>query len=204
MNNLKNNKKHQFPDFIIVGAMKSGTTSLHNILASHPDIYIPQREIHFFDIDDITQHPDFFFFSDGKWYYPDLEKNSEKYLEWYGSFFSNAKVTQKIGEDSTTYLASNKAPARIVNLLPKVKIIIMLRDPASRTYSHYWHLVRTGRGIHTFEDSLRIMPGTLIQRSLYKDQIQRYLGYFPQENIHFILFEEFIQEINGCVYDTCK
>lgn len=109
-----------------------------------------------------------------------------------------------IGEDSTTYLASAKAPERIAKLIPNVKIIIMLRDLASRSYSHYWHLLRTGRAIHTFEDSLRIVPGNLIQRSLYKKQIERYLNYFPRKNICFINFEEFIQNIQGSINDVCK
>ena len=196
--------KMRFPDFIIAGAMKCGTTSLHNILSSHPEIYIPQREIHFFDIDDIKQHPDFFIFSNGNWYYPQYGTNFEKYLNWYRAFFSTAHGTQVIGEDSTTYLASAKTPERIAKLIPDVKIIIMLRDPASRTYSHYWHLLRTGRAIHTFEDSLRIMPGTLIQRSHYKNQIEKYLKHFSRENICFILFEEFIQDIQGTVNEVCQ
>lgn len=194
----------RYPDFIIVGAMKSGTTSLHNILSSHPGIYIPEQEIHFFDIDDFIQHPDFFLYSSGKWYYPQLQQELEKYLSWYKSFFSTAKDVQIIGEDSTTYLASSNAPKRIVNLIPDVKIIIMLRDPASRTYSHYWHLLRTGRAIYNFEDSLRLMPGTLIQRSLYKKQVENYLNYFSRQNINFILFEEFIQKIQKTVDDACN
>jgi hypothetical protein len=204
MNHEENKTEWRFPDFIIAGAMKCGTTSLHNILSSHPDIFIPQREIHFFDIDDINQHPDFFIFSNGNWYYPQFETNFEKYLNWYRAFFSPAHETQLIGEDSTTYLASPKAPERIAKLIPDVKIIVMLRDPASRTYSHYWHLLRTGRAIHNFEDSLRIMPGNLIQRSLYKNQIERYLKYFPRDNICFILFEEFIQNIQGIIYEVCQ
>jgi len=194
----------RFPNFIIAGAMKCGTTSLHKILSFHPELFIPEREIHFFDIDDINQHPDFFMFSNGNWYYPQLVGNFDKYLRWYATFFSTALQTQVIGEDSTTYLASAKAPERIARLIPNVKIIIMLRDPASRTYSHYWHLLRTGRAIHTFEDSLRIMPGTLIHRSLYKKQIERYLKYFPQKNICFILFEEFIQNIQGIINEVCQ
>lgn len=204
MNHAEKSSNLRFPDFIIAGAMKSGTTSLHNILSNHSEIFIPEREIHFFDIDDISQHPDFFIFSNGNWHYPQFRKNYVEYLNWYGALFSTAHGSQIIGEDSTTYLASVKAPERISKLIPNVKIIIMLRDPASRTYSHYWHLLRTGRAIHNFEDTLRIMPGNLIERSLYKNQIEIYLKYFPRENICFILFEEFIQNLQGFTNKVCQ
>ena len=54
------------PDFIIAGAMKSGTTTLHNILNEHPDVFIPDSEIHFFDMDDVIEHPEFNYFINGK------------------------------------------------------------------------------------------------------------------------------------------
>ncbi|UCD43245.1 MAG: sulfotransferase [Chloroflexota bacterium] len=204
MSSEGNDTNLRFPDFIIAGAMKCGTTSLHNILSTHPKIFIPDREIHFFDIDDLSQHPDFFMYSNGAWYYPNLENDFEKYLNWYGAFFSSKDGTYVIGEDSTTYLASQKAPERIRRLIPNVKIIIMLRDPATRTYSHYWHLLRTGRATYSFEDSLTLMAGNLIQRSLYKKQIQNYLNYFDRENIYFIIFEDFIQNIQRVVDEVCK
>lgn len=192
-----------FPDFIIAGAMKCGTKSLHNILSNHPDIFIPEQEIHFFNIDDISQHPDFFIYHKNQWYFPHLKNNKEMYLKWYSSFFSGAMKGQKIGEDSTTYLASEKAPERISNLLPNTKVIIMLRDPASRAYSHYWHLVRTGRAIFNFEDSLQIMSENLLHRSLYKKQIDNFLNYIPRERIKFIIFEEFIRNIKSFIEDVC-
>ena len=62
-NNWKSNQPESLPDFIIGGAMKSGTTSLHAILNSHPDIAIVQNELSFFDIDCMLQHPDFNFYN---------------------------------------------------------------------------------------------------------------------------------------------
>jgi hypothetical protein len=204
MEYVHNNQNMIFPDFIIAGAMKCGTTSLHNILSTHPDIFIPEQEIHFFNIDDISQHPDFFIFRKNQWYFPNFNKNEEIYLKWYSSYFSNAIKGQIIGEDSTTYLASKKAPEKILKFLPNIKLIIMLRDPTSRAYSHYWHLVRTGRAIFDFEDSLQIMPENLLQRSLYKDQIDNFLDYFPRENIKFIIFEEFIRNIKRIIDEVCN
>lgn len=185
----------RMPDFIIAGAMKCGTTTLHKMLSHHPDIFIPEREIHFFNMDDIKQHPDFFQNHEGEWFYPQFNENLQKYLEWYQSYFSDAEQQHVIGEDSTTYLASEQSAERIAKFNPNAKIIIMLRDPASRTYSHYWHLVRTGRAMWDFEKTLQIMPDNLIQRSLYKNQIEAFFSHIPQNNIHIIVFENFINNI---------
>lgn len=187
----------RLPHFIIAGSMKCGTSSLHMILANHPKIFIPNAEIGFYDIDNHIQHPDFFFYSGAEWYYPRFEEKMNEYLDWYESFFKDAEEDVLLGERSTTYIASERAAERIARLNPKAKIIIMLRDPASRTYSHYWHLVRTGRAIWNFENSLQVMPENLIQRSLYKKQIEHFMKIIPQENFHFILFEEFVQNMRN-------
>ncbi len=192
------------PAFIIVGAMKAGTTSLHYILSQHKDIFIPNREIMFFDIDDIEQNFDFFVQTSKEWQFFDYKTNFEEYLKWYKSFFREAKKGQLIGEDSTTYMASSKAPSRIANLIPNVKLIFMLRNPVSRTYSNYWHLVRGGHAIYDFENTLRYMPGTLLKRSLYKQQIERYKNYFPDSQMKFIIFEDFIKNTQQNIDEICK
>lgn len=189
----------RFPDFIIGGAMKCATTSLHYILSGHPNVFIPDREIGGLDMDDPEQHPDFFIYNRRQWVYLDWQKEREKCLEWYASFFAGAKPGQLIGEDSTTYIASEKTAERMAQLLPDVKLIFMLRDPAARTYSHYWHLVRTGRATHNFEDTLQYFPSTLLQRSFYKKQLERYFQFFPRERIKIILFEDFTKNLAGAV-----
>lgn len=192
------------PDFIIAGAMKAGTSTLHHLLNSHPGVFIPDREIHFFDLDDFFQHPDFFLPSSRDFRVLDFDENREKYRRWYGRFFEQADDDRTVGEDSTTYLASTVAPERIVAMLPDVKIIIVLRDPVERTYSHYWHLVRTGRAVSGFEESLRRGHGTLIQRSCYREQVERYLQHFPSRNVEFVLFERFIEDIQKAVDGLCE
>jgi hypothetical protein len=184
----------RLPDFIIGGAMKSGTTSLHHMLNAQPGVFIPEPEIFFFDIDDFEQHSEFFVTRGGEWVSQDYEARKEEYLAWYARFFASAPPGAMIGEDSTTYLAASRAPARIRELLPDVRMIFLLRDPASRTYSHYWHLVRSGRVTLNFEDTLRHEPHTLVQRSVYRPQAQRYLDRFPREQLHFIAFERFVRE----------
>lgn len=200
---VETNSKIRLADFIIAGAMKCGTTSLHYILGQHPDIFMARGEIHYYDADEIWQHPDFFVFNRDSWSYPRLVDQPQKYLSWYASFFSEADEHQLAGEDSTTYIASEKAAERIAADNPQAKIIVMLRDPASRTYSHYWHLVRTGRALWDFEESIQLDSWGLIQRSLYKGQIERLLKFFPVEQTHFILFEEFVRDMPGTVSGVC-
>jgi Sulfotransferase family len=193
----------RIPDFIIAGAMKCGTTSMHHILNSHPHIFIPQREIHFFDVDDLIQHPDFFFFNGQRWHYPSFRKKNLEYWQWYSAFFASANGEQLLGEDSTCYLASEVAPERISKVDKEIKIIIMLRDPADRAYSHYWHLVRTGRATLSFEETIQIAPASVLIRSLYEKQVRNYLRFIPRERIYFVIFEEFIRNIDATIRKVC-
>jgi len=105
------------PDFIIIGAMKSGTTTLHNILRQHSQIFLPpEKEIHYFDID----------------------KNYTKGLDYYASFFNDAKRYQLIGEITPRYIWNSQIAQRIAkDLGTKTKLIAILRNPADRAFSHY-------------------------------------------------------------------
>lgn len=184
--------------------MKCATTSLHVILSGHPNVFIPEREIGCLDMDDQQQHPDFFIYSGRRWAYPDWENQRDNYLRWYSRFFQDAKPGQLLGEDSTTYLASQNTAERIAQLMPNVKLIFMLRDPAARTYSHYWHLLRTGRATRSFEDTLQFTPYVLLQRSLYKAQLEQYFRVFPRERIKIILFEDFTKKLEETVNDALE
>ena len=193
----------QLPDFIIIGAQKSGTSSLHNVLAQHPDVFIPKGEIFFFDVDDIEQHPDFFVPTRDGWVDHDFYANLDRYLQWYRRLFEGAKEGQLRGEDSTTYLASKVAPARIGSLAPRCKLVAMLRDPVQRAYSHYWHTVATGRATMTFERTLSRRPGNILRRGFYAEQIERYRMHVPGENLKVILFEEFAKRPQEVLDEVC-
>jgi hypothetical protein len=198
-------KRHAWmPDFFIAGAMKCGTTTLHAILERHPGIFIPRGELFFFDLDDLLQHVDFFAWDGRAWTDRDFDGRLEEYTAWYRRFFDAARPDQIIGEDSTTYLASERAPRRIAQFNPDARIIVMLRDPAARCYSNYWHLLRYGRVFHGFEDSLRLQPETLVARSLYKPQIEHWLSCFPRERFHFVLLEELIAEPAATAAGVCR
>lgn len=191
------------PDFIIIGAQKSGTSSLHHVLTNHPDVYIPEGEVFFFDVDDADQHPDFFRAPAGTPEAHDFDRDFEMFARWYRSLFASAAPGQRIGEDSTTYLASRLAPARIHRLLPDVRLLVVLRDPADRAYSHYWHGVGTGRSTLPFERQLRERPGNLLERGHYREHLERYLALFDRERVHIVLFEDFIADSQRATDEAC-
>jgi hypothetical protein len=192
------------PDFIIGGAMKSGTTTLHRILNAHPDIYIPKEEIHFFDMDNIFQHGDFYFYDklNNKWLSQDMLENPSKIWDWYLSKFNNKENFIK-GEDSTTYLASDIAAQRIALQKKDIKLIFLLRHPTKRAYSQYYHLLRNGKAIHSFEDTIRYNPSSILTRSLYKDQLEVYYRFIPKDRIKVVLFEDLIQNTEIVLKEIC-
>ena len=197
-------KGFKLPDFIIIGAMKSGTTSIHHILDHHEDVFIPPREVYFFDVDDIEQHGDFFIRTKGGWTFHDLDENFEAYLDWYRRFFEEAGPSQIIGEDTTTYLGSRKAPGRIARILPDAKLIAMLRDPVSRAYSHYWHNVSAGRATSNFDRTIRFQSGNYLARGLYLEQLRRYKSFIERGRLKVVLFEDFLADKQAVTDDLVE
>lgn len=179
------------PDFMICGAMKSGTSSLHAILGAHPDIYIPDGELSFFDIDNPFQHSEFNYFHGQRWYSQFIEQDPSRFWQWYSNFFKPAKPGQLVGEDSTTYLASSCAIKRIALQDKAIKLIVMLRQPTDRAYSQYWHMLARGLVGYGFEDVIRFQPEAVLQRSLYADQIAFMRSALPENRVKIILFEDF-------------
>lgn len=192
------------PDFLIVGAMKCGTTSLYSSLTRHPGVYMPDREVGFFDIDDIRQHPDFFKHRDGEWNFHRYGTRQSEVESWYAGLFEGAEPGQVVGERSTTYMASSLAPERIHETNPDARLIFMMRDPVRRAYSNYWHLLRDGEATASFEKTLRYRPSVLFDRGLYREQIERYLRFFPREQLLFLVFEDYIRDPVGHLERVCR
>ena len=168
------------PNFIIVGAMKAGTTTLHDYLAGIEDVWIAPGEIRYFS----------------------NERNYARGLEWYERLFDPGAGKLAIGEKSPAYSYLPKVPERIHRCLPGVKLIWIFRDPVARTYSHYWHAATRGKERLTFASAIarereRVRSNILLgymKRSLYAEQVERYLGFFPREQMLFLLFEDLVRE----------
>jgi hypothetical protein len=157
------------PNFLGIGAQRSGTTWLYTLLGSHPDIYVPkqQKEIHFFDEHYIAG------------------------IDWYERFFPlpvHASKYRAIGEVTPAYLYYPSVPERIKQHIPECRFIAILRNPVERAYSQYGLAVRNQNEKRSFRDYLE--QTNAYARGLYSVQLKRYLQYFPAQNFLILIFEK--------------
>jgi hypothetical protein len=176
------------PNLFIVGAPKAGTTSLYAYLRRHPEVFMPERkEPHYFS--DFVVDPAFDNFN------PPV-RDAAKYQQ----LFVAGAGFRVIGEGSSSYLSDKCAAARIKNVVPAAKIIISLRNPVQRAFSHYLMERREGREVRSFKEALAAdqsrsrkgwgISAQYIELGLYADQVKRYLDLFGPENVLVVLFED--------------
>ena len=184
-----NSYKVRLPNFMCIGAAKSGTTSLYDILRQHSEVFIPSfKEPHFFDIPSVYQNG----------------------LKWYEkTYFKGVKNEKCIGDFSPTYLFDEHASQRIINDLgTDTKFIIILRNPVDRAYSHYLHSLRDAHENLSFREALSFEKSRVTQndylsylrlsyvgQGMYHQMLLRYFKLFPKENFLIINFEqEFVNQ----------
>ncbi len=162
----------RLPDFIVIGAMKAGTTSLFEYLRAHPQVFMPP-----------LKEMDFFV----------EERNWSRGIEWYGRRFLRAGPdVLAVGEASPSYTKfpeHKRVPERIASYLPDVKLIYLVRDPIERIRSHYQHRVMVGTERAPIESAVLHDP-TYVDVSRYAVQIERYTNCFPRECILVLAAEE--------------
>jgi hypothetical protein len=197
------------PDFLIIGAQKCGTSSLYNLLVEHPALLEPLRkEVHFFD------------------------RNFERGPGWYRAHFPLRSHLQEVGralgvraltgEGSPYYLFHPRVPGRVAGLVPGAKLIALLRDPVSRAYSHYQHVVRRWPHKPSFAEALareerelqeeqermlahddyqsrRHMRFSFLARGLYAEQLEAWYAHFPRERLLVLKAEDFFADVRGTV-----
>ena len=202
-----------FPTFLVVGAAKCGSTSLYHYLRQHPEVYMsPLKEPNHFstDIDPAN------FSEEYKLHEKSKNLDLQKYLnsnlsteEWeayihdrkdYLKLFRFAKGRKAIGEISNSYLFSKTAAENIHREFPDMKIVMILRQPAERAYSHYLANLRDGKTVLHFreeveKDDAKPLHGWGISHGyyefgLYYEQVKRYLEIFPPAQIKIIFSEQ--------------
>jgi hypothetical protein len=177
------------PDFLLIGEAKCGTTTLWQILSRHPRVFFPQeKELHFFSsYAAFPQH--------GR-----LETGG---LEAYLHHFAPAEDDQVCGEATPNYLFDVGACDRIESVVPGARLVVILRDPVARAWSHYWHQVRRGRERLGFEEALaaedqRLARGDLDEeshfsyrsRGRYIEGLRRYERRFSREQLCVVFMED--------------
>jgi hypothetical protein len=172
------------PNFLIIGAMKSGTTALYYYLEQHPEVYMsPVKEPNFFS-------------SRGQ----ENAVGAVTHIGTYEDLFRGVSGEKAIGEASHCYLYEPRAAAEIRRYIPGAKLIAILRNPIDRAYSHFLHMVRSGtEPLDDFAQALRVDEVGVhkertfqdyIGRGLYYSQLKRYLGTFPREQVRVYLYED--------------
>lgn len=209
--NLKIKKTVAFtrtwPDYIIIGTMKGGTSSLYQYLTLHPEVLpADSKETHYFDIN----------YHEGK--------------NWYRTNFVKKKYKlsgQITGEASPYYIFHPLVAERIAKLLPEIKLIALFRNPTERAYSHYQHSYRTKVETQSFEQALKLEPERLagekekmlrdpkyhsqhcqmfsyLARGRYAEQLKVWFRYFRREQFLILKSEDMFtmpQETMNKVFD---
>lgn len=186
---MKVDLKKNAPDFLIIGAAKSGTTSLWHYLHQHPKVFMNQgtKELGYFS--------DHYGVCD---------------LDEYLKFFDYSKPDQLLGEACHAYLSSPESANKIFKFNPRMKIIMILRNPVDRAYSLYNWMVQYGyESANSFRKALMMeeqrindaefskdnafyfMNYLYYTSGLYYEQVKRYYELFPESNIHVVVYELF-------------
>jgi hypothetical protein len=173
----------------VLGTQKGGTTTLQELLAAHPAVFLPAcKEVHYFSL------------------------HGDRGVGWYRARFAGARLGQRRGEITPYYLFHPHAPARIRALLPRARLVALLRDPVERALSQYFHARRHGFETLPLEEALAAEPARLrgaeevlrapggshvshqkhsyLSRGRYDEQLQRYTALFPPEQLLVLRSED--------------
>jgi len=178
------------PDFLVIGAYKSGSTALHEALQAHPQVFVPARKGPSFFAFDGVEEPD-----------RPLPPGTVRRWEDYQALFDPAPAGSVRGEVSPEYLANPRAAGRIRERVPGARLVAILRNPVERAFSDYLMYVRDGlepetdfgRALDAQEERRRAAAATgyYVETGFYGRQLRPYFEAFPRERIQVHLFEDF-------------
>jgi hypothetical protein len=202
--------RRALPQFVVIGSQKAGTSSLARHLAAHPDVFwAPRTEVHYFD-----------------WSF-------DRGLSWYRSWFPRQAVLEahqrstgraaRVGEKTPEYFIDPHTPARLAASMPEARLVVALRDPASRAYSQW--AMNTYRGVETlsFADALaaederlasvdhtRSLRGShyylhgYVMRGRYADHLQRWFAEFDRSQILVYRCEDLYADPESWTRTICE
>jgi len=180
------------PTFLVMGAMRSGTTSLAVYLREHPEVFIPrEKELHFFD---------------WRW---------ERGVSWYRERFAGAGTRTAVGEATPMYMYYPDARERMASSVPEARLIAILRNPIDRAYSHYWFNRSLAIEDRPFADALagepvHEPPGAERHNFMYVDmgryarQLRAVCEFYPREALLVILFEDLVDRPEQTFSEVCR
>jgi Sulfotransferase domain len=167
----------QIPNYLGIGVPRAGTTWLHELLGSHPEVYVPSRrkELSYFDL------------------------HYGRGPGWYRKFFPPEGAQGRyraIGEVTPYYFYCDACPERISRAGVE-KLVVILRHPVDRAWSYYGQKIRNGMFRGSFEEFLRRSRWPVVDQGHYSRYLSRYLQYFDRRQILVLLFEEALSDIRS-------
>lgn len=183
----------RLPNFLVIGGMRCGSTSIYSYLREHPDVSMSrEKETDYFSLGDLAEE------DLAASVHPHRARTREQYL----GMFATAGDATAVGEVSPTYLFYPRAAPRIREAIPEAKIVCILRNPVDRAYSHFGFFRKMNvEPIDDFESAVDAEAQRPIsefgiqfaytQASLYAEALRRYTTRFPASNIHIELFDDF-------------
>lgn len=170
-------------DIFHIGPQKSATTWLYYCLKEHPEVGLPPKDsIHYYDM---LYH---------------------KGAQWYAHHFDHLTPDLKIVDPTPSYFRSRLAPMRIANDFPEAKIVLCLRNPIERAFSHYWHEKKKMRFNYKFSEVLENydLYSSWIETGFYSRFIGNYLGVFHREQILCQIFDNLVKDAHGFLNELLK
>ena len=173
---MTDTSKGRMPDFLLIGGMKCGSTTLHDYLVNHPKLAEPQYK-----------EPGFF----------SRDERFELGLDWYRGLFASAQPGQLAFESSTCYTRHphfSDAAGRIHEHLPDIKLVYIMRHPVDRLYSHYRHAMLERQKKDT--GPVISLGAALLETEEYFDsgcylkQIEQYTKYYDRDRFFFLTLDE--------------
>lgn len=185
------------PNFFIVGTPKAGTTSLYYYLEQHPDIFMsPIKETNYFSYEEIK--------AQGLFYNEEHIDSISKYEEQ----FKDAQNKKAIGEASVSYLYYPDVPSKIKKFNPESRIIIVLRNPVDRGFSHYLMDRRLGFVSLSYEDIVwrkskhpqaHLYYQQYVMLGQYYEQIKRYLDAFGEQQVKILFYDDIVKDMDKVI-----
>ena len=180
----------RLPQFVIIGAARSGTTTISRYLRAHPDVFMAQeKEVHFFDVDET--------YALG--------------VDWYKGRFAAARPDQITGEATPAYMEKPEAVTRMAEVVPEARLIAILRNPTERAYSMYWLARAWGAEAREPEQALHEAmrnPGSSERASQYigsyVEQLQHVRRFYPASALMTLIFEDFSAHPDETVGRICE
>jgi len=169
------------PDFVILGPQKCATTWMYRCLREHPDVYMPDTDaVHYFDM------------------------HYQKGEEWYRQHFENHDGEPVVGEETPSYIRDDAVPQRLKDDIATAKLIISVRNPIERAYSHYWHEKSKDKHSFAFKEVFEnydlfqnwVVPG------FYYRHVQRFLEEFSEDQLKLVFFDDLVADDEAFIRDV--